>query len=93
MSANNHIEIVGNETRLAGQLRGLIDQWIQVTDDMNDVYQAMAQSNGGGTLAADWGFTGTNGADNAGAVMGLLADITNAVNNLAASQQLRSRCK
>lgn len=92
MAANVHIEIPGNSSRLNAKLRGAIDSLNSVYDQLCDLKEAMAQSAAGNTLDADFGFTGTNGAENASAVQAMIAS---AVTDMAASgaiQQLISRC-
>lgn len=92
LAADTHVEITGTSSRLNAKIRNVVDQLNTVYDDLADLKEAMAQSAGGGTLAADWGFTGANGADNAAAVQAL---ITSAVTDMTASgaiQQLLSRC-
>ena len=49
--ATNHIELQGNESRLAGKFRNLVDRTINLQDDMRRIKQIMDES---GASSADW---------------------------------------
>jgi hypothetical protein len=51
--ANNHIELVGNESRLAGTFRSLVSRATNLQDDMRRMKFIMDES-GAADAAPDW---------------------------------------
>lgn len=50
--ASNHIELIGNESRLAGKFRSLVDQTTSLQDQMKRMKLIMDEA--GATAPADW---------------------------------------